>query len=129
MTTHRRPRLPDAPWLLVAAVAIVAVGGVTVAVAGPDDQRYARDRRPDINRPTPVLAPGETGAAGNTGVPRIPREVAAARDDWPLPNHDYENTRATTTAEIDSSNVSELGVASYRELAARPSGARRQVRR
>jgi outer membrane protein assembly factor BamB len=107
----RRP-----PWLLVAAALVALAGAATVAIAGPDDQRYARDRRPDVNRPTPIIAPGETGASPDRGVATIPPEVAAARDEWPLANHDYENTRATTTAEIDSSNVDELGVAWYRDL-------------
>ncbi len=37
-----------------------------------------------------------------------PSEVAKYRDDWPLPNHDYDNTRATFTASIDSTNVMRL---------------------
>ncbi len=41
----------------------------------------------------------------------IPEEVMMHESDWPLPNRDYANTRATEDAEIDSSNVSELGVA------------------
>jgi glucose dehydrogenase len=41
----------------------------------------------------------------------IPPEIAAHTDEWPLANHDYANTRAAVNADIDSSNVSQLGVA------------------
>lgn len=42
---------------------------------------------------------------------RIPPEVANNSDEWPLGNYDYSNTRATFTSQINSSNVSTLGVA------------------
>jgi outer membrane protein assembly factor BamB len=38
----------------------------------------------------------------------IPSDVAAHAHDWPLPNGDYDNTRASAASAIDSSNVDEL---------------------
>ena len=40
-----------------------------------------------------------------------PPEVTQYATDWPLPNHDYANTRATTDSTINSTNVNTLGVA------------------
>jgi outer membrane protein assembly factor BamB len=40
-----------------------------------------------------------------------PTEVTQYAKDWPLPNKDYANTRATKDSSINSSNVSTLGVA------------------
>jgi outer membrane protein assembly factor BamB/plastocyanin len=41
----------------------------------------------------------------------VPPEVANNQNQWPLPNHDYANTRAAVGAEINSENVGELGIA------------------
>ena len=41
----------------------------------------------------------------------IPPEVADNASDWPLPNKDYENTRATVDSEISSENVVNLTTA------------------
>jgi glucose dehydrogenase len=38
----------------------------------------------------------------------VPAEVATFQDDWPLPNRDYDNTRATFTASINAKNVAGL---------------------
>jgi glucose dehydrogenase len=38
----------------------------------------------------------------------VPPEVEMNRDDWPLPNRDYDNTRASFTSAIDSSTVMQL---------------------
>src|SRR3954462_5216602 len=46
----------------------------------------------------------------------IPREVIDHAADWPLPNRDYANTRATTDSSIDSRNVASLQVAWSTEL-------------
>jgi glucose dehydrogenase len=40
-----------------------------------------------------------------------PPEVVQYANDWPLPNHDYANTRETTTSSINSGNVGLLKVA------------------
>jgi len=41
----------------------------------------------------------------------IPPEVIQFAMDWPLPNHDYNNTRASMDSSINSSNVNSLAVA------------------
>jgi outer membrane protein assembly factor BamB len=41
----------------------------------------------------------------------IPPEVASYSKDWPLPNKDYENTRATFDSKISSKNVVDLETA------------------
>jgi alcohol dehydrogenase (cytochrome c) len=41
----------------------------------------------------------------------VPPEVTQYAEDWPLPNHDYGNTRAATNSTITSENVMDLGVA------------------
>ena len=38
-------------------------------------------------------------------------EAIQYANDWPLPNHDYANTRETTTSTINSGNVNQLSVA------------------
>ncbi len=45
----------------------------------------------------------------NPGAP--PPEIVQYASDWPLPNKDYSNTRATTDSTIWSGNVAELGLA------------------
>jgi len=40
--------------------------------------------------------------------PRIADEITRSSLDWPLPNHDYANTRATTSSSINSTNVTSL---------------------
>ncbi len=44
-------------------------------------------------------------------VEAIPPEVTQYAQDWPLPNHDYGNTRAASNSSIDSENAGDLGVA------------------
>src|SRR5687768_13188542 len=41
----------------------------------------------------------------------IPPEVEQNQDEWPLPNRDYSNTRATTDSPINASNVNDLELA------------------
>ncbi len=57
---------------------------------------------------TPATTPPTTTPAG---VPAIPPEVTQYAKDWPLPNKDYSNSRATTDSTINSGNVNSLGVA------------------
>jgi outer membrane protein assembly factor BamB len=114
MTTERKPeRLPDARWLLVAATAVFAIGLAVIWSLGPRDQRFARERQIDSRGPARSI--GRENASPST-LPAVPPEVAAAKDEWPLPNGDYGNRRATTAATIDASNVQRLGVAWTREL-------------
>jgi outer membrane protein assembly factor BamB len=44
------------------------------------------------------------------GEKEIPAEVADYAKDWPLPNKDYENSRATNDSDINSENVANLNV-------------------
>lgn len=60
-----------------------------------------------------ILVPA---ACASTPVPQattavIPPEVIQYAVDWPLPNKDYANDRATKDATINSENVKDLGVA------------------
>jgi len=52
----------------------------------------------------------DAGVIGDGDGP-IPPEVADHTEDWPLPNKDYENTRAILDSSITSENVSDLGIA------------------
>ena len=70
-----------------------------------------------------------TGGTGGTpspttppvqGVAGIPPEVTQYAKDWPLPHHDYANTRATMDSAINSGNVKTLGAAWVHTV---PSGA------
>jgi outer membrane protein assembly factor BamB len=51
------------------------------------------------------------GAPTTTAPKGTPPEVARAAADWPVPNHDYANSRATSTSPINASNVARLDVA------------------
>jgi outer membrane protein assembly factor BamB/plastocyanin len=44
-------------------------------------------------------------------VSAIPPEVSEYAGDWPLPNYDYANTRASNSTAINASSVDDLGVA------------------
>jgi glucose dehydrogenase len=55
-----------------------------------------------------VAAPAGAATGGGGG---IPPEVARARKAWPTPDHDYANTRSTTTSRIRRKNVRDLEVA------------------
>jgi glucose dehydrogenase len=69
----------------------------------PDATAASDDAKPAPVEPTPV--------------PAVPPEVMEHAGDWPLPNLDYDNTRASFTAAIDSGNVDQL-----RELWRHPVG-------
>ncbi len=57
------------------------------------------------------LVLGLTAPAGAAKAPDgTPAEVARARRAWPTPNHDYANTRATTTSPIRRRSVRDLDV-------------------
>lgn len=57
---------------------------------------------------SPATSPSAPATATST-VPAIPPEVTQYAKDWPLPNKDYANTRATTDSTINSGNVGSLG--------------------
>jgi outer membrane protein assembly factor BamB len=48
---------------------------------------------------------------GTPAVSSIPPEVSLYAKDWPLPGKDYNNSRATKTSKINSTNVNTLGIA------------------
>ncbi|MDX6398736.1 MAG: hypothetical protein QOJ43_2144 [Gaiellaceae bacterium] len=102
----------DAPWLAVGVVVAMGIAVLAIHELGPDRQRFARERKLDTltTRVVPVAA--EPAA----DVPAVPPEVASARNEWPLANHDYANSRATTSSRIDSSTVGTLGMSWQRGL-------------
>lgn len=61
---------------------------------------------PRVLTPTP-----STPQMPQTGLGEIPPEVEQAAREWPLPNREYGNARATFDSNIDSSNVDELDAA------------------
>src|SRR4051794_26209533 len=89
--------------IIIAAIAVSYVLGI-------DDQRFGRERLPTPVRPHAV----SVAQKGTTTVRTAPPDVRAAAREWPLPNHDYGNTRATTTTAIDARTVGRLGAAWYR---------------
>jgi len=87
----RAARVPR--WVvLVTAVAILAAACTSGSAVG----RSAATSAP---RHAPSMPDG------------TPPEVARAAGDWPLPDHDYSNSRATTTSAIDTGTVAKLRVA------------------
>jgi glucose dehydrogenase len=86
-------------WLLVLALPLALLG------CQPEDEN---------GEPTPTFTPGVVVTPRVTPeapVPAIPPEVQQFADEWPMGNKDYANTRAALNAGIDSSNVSNLGIA------------------
>ncbi len=66
--------------------------------------------------PQPTATPTATPPPPPTPTPTpqanpVPPEVAQYAADWPLPNKDYANSRATKDSTINSSNINTLGVA------------------
>ncbi|HWQ19664.1 MAG TPA: PQQ-binding-like beta-propeller repeat protein [Methanotrichaceae archaeon] len=49
--------------------------------------------------------------AENASISSVPPEVVQYAKDWPLPNKDYSNSRATNDSSISSANAGSLGVA------------------
>lgn len=49
--------------------------------------------------------------AENASIQSVPPEVVQYAKDWPLPNKDYSNSRATNDSSISSANAGSLGVA------------------
>jgi len=65
-------------------------------------------------KPTPIVTPTPTVTPTATPTPKpgsAPSEVTQYAQDWPLPNRDYSQTRATKDSSINSGNVNDLGVA------------------
>jgi glucose dehydrogenase len=86
-----------------ASLALALVGG-----CASDDGDRERDAGRDASRPQDAAM--RDGAARDVAgeVPATPPEVLAHLGDWPLPNRDYENTRASFDATITSANIDAL---------------------
>src|SRR6476659_4937280 len=78
-------------------IAVVTISALIALAACGSDSRTA----------TPGLGtlPSADESSG------IPQEVIDHVADWPLPNRDYANSRATTDSSINSTNVASLRVA------------------
>jgi len=96
--TEGAPEAPKAPaaqqeppreknWGLITTVLVVVVALIIAATAV-------------------VLTSMPSGSAN-----KIPPEVKAYANDWPLPGKDYNNSRWTKTSSINSQNVANLGIA------------------
>ena len=87
-----------------ALAVFVCTAALLAACSGDDDAAS--------NGTAGASTTGRAAASTTTAMPAgAPPEVAAAANDWPLPDHDYGNSRATTTSRINSSNVDDLKVA------------------
>ncbi|HKF83871.1 MAG TPA: PQQ-binding-like beta-propeller repeat protein [Solirubrobacterales bacterium] len=96
-------------WKPALALLAMAVAGTAVLVgSGLDDQRFAGAPKAEKAKQPLEEVDADAPPARDTGPPP---EVKAAADEWPLPHHDYANSRATDDAAIDSGNVDRLGVA------------------
>jgi outer membrane protein assembly factor BamB len=60
---------------------------------------------------TATLVGAASCTASTVNSSGVPPEVKQYMKDWPLPNRDYANTRATLDSSINSGNVNTLGVA------------------
>gem|GEM_PF-316158 len=58
---------------------------------------------------TPSLVALRLGMGASTQA--VPQEAITYANDWPLPNHDYSNTRAQTDSSINAETVGDLGLA------------------
>jgi len=96
-------------WRLAAALIVLAlVGTVALVGIGVDDERFASAPKAEKAKQPLEDVEADAPPARESGAPP---EVKRAAGEWPLPHHDYGNTRATADATIDSGNVKQLGVA------------------
>jgi len=80
--------------------------GLWLAIAGCGD-----DAADAVGGGRPDAASGPADAASERDAAhaeQIPPEILAHARDWPLPNFDYDNTRATFAAAIDSTSIGGL---------------------
>jgi hypothetical protein len=84
--------------LLGRAAIVVALFALAIAVAGCGSSSSSKGT-------STAEAQSQASAVGNP-----PPEWAANADAWPAHNYDISNTRATSKASIDSTNVSKLNV-------------------
>jgi outer membrane protein assembly factor BamB len=65
----------------------------------------------DIPKTDPTMLASITGTPPAPGAFDIPPEIEGHEKEWPLANHDYENTRAAVGSTITAGNVANLKVA------------------
>jgi len=65
----------------------------------------------DIPKTDPTMLASVTGTPPAPGAFDIPSEIEGHEKEWPLANHDYENTRAAVGSTINAGNVANLKVA------------------
>ena len=84
------------PLLAVVVVLAAACSGGDDAASSTAEPTHVAPTAATTGVATPTTA---TLPAGT------PPEVVEHRDDWPLPDHDYANSRATTASRIDTTTV------------------------
>jgi outer membrane protein assembly factor BamB/plastocyanin len=83
-------------WLRL-LIATLMIGCVTLLSGAVAQEGNASDMA--------NMTPGPQTAEG------VPPEITQYATDWPLPNRDYENSRATTDVSISKENVDDLAIA------------------
>jgi len=91
-------------WFGLLLALLIGVS-LVVSACGKSTSKYTTTPNPT---PTPTTTPSVTPTT-NKG--SAPPEVTQYAKDWPLPNRDYSQTRATNNSSINSGNVNKLGVA------------------
>jgi outer membrane protein assembly factor BamB len=108
-------------WLLaLALISILLVPAACSSTTTPTSTQ-ATTVAPTVTTTTTVPPPTTTTTkppatptpttTTTPSVSAIPPEVTQYAKDWPLPNKDYANTRATSDSNINSGNIKNLGVA------------------
>jgi outer membrane protein assembly factor BamB len=92
---------------------IVLMAGILMAGCTVEEPESAQEMEltPEQFEGEPI-APGDEVELPETGERNgLPPELEEFADEWPHPNRDISNTRATFDAEINSDNINELNVA------------------
>ena len=101
------------------AAAILSAAGM-VAAGKPV---FAQDATPAAS-PAAQETEDPMATPAASSLPTIPPEIEEFANDWPMAQHDYASTRNAVGSTIDSSNVSDLGVAwEFQLMASSPFGA------
>ncbi|HEX7475422.1 MAG TPA: PQQ-binding-like beta-propeller repeat protein [Dehalococcoidales bacterium] len=101
--------------LVVVLLALAACTKTTttplVTTTPPVSTTTTTTTTPTTTTTTPTTTTTTPTTTSTTPVSAVPPEVTQYAKDWPLPNKDYNNSRATTDSTITSANVGTLGVA------------------
>ena len=84
-------------------------GQVQVTYKGKPLYYFVKDQKPGDVKGEGVA--GQWYAITKPKTDAIPSEISLNAKDWPLPNKDYNNTRATKDSTINSGNINKLGLA------------------